>query len=169
MNIGIVNRELGLCADAKRYHRERLEKFRHLDDQAGIANSMYALGHDCLELGEYLEQNTTVKAVRYPGLRSSSGYELARKYFNGVPGTIMTIDLDSQEACYSFMNKLKIIKRATNLNDNKSLIIHPYSTIYAEFSEEEREQAGIRDTMMRLSVGIENAADLVEDIRQALS
>ncbi len=66
------------------------------------------------------------------------------------------------------MNKLCIIRRATNLNDNKSLIIHPHSTIYAEFSEKERADAGIRNTMMRLSVGIENIKDLIEDIEQAL-
>jgi O-acetylhomoserine (thiol)-lyase len=67
------------------------------------------------------------------------------------------------------MNRLKIIRRATNLNDNKSLIIHPYSTIYAEFSEKERQEAGIRDTMMRLSVGIENVEDLIADVEQALA
>jgi O-acetylhomoserine (thiol)-lyase len=66
------------------------------------------------------------------------------------------------------MNKLQIIRRATNLNDNKSLIIHPYSTIYNEFSEEEKKNAGIRNTMMRLSVGIENVEDLISDIAQAL-
>ena len=69
---------------------------------------------------------------------------------------------------FQFMNELKIIRRATNLNDNKSLIIHPYSTIYAEFPEEQRHTAGIRDTMLRLSVGIENVEDLIADIEQAL-
>ena len=80
----------------------------------------------------------------------------------------MTFDLESKEACFAFMNKLQIIRRATNLNDNKSLIIHPHSTIYAEFSDEERQEAGIRDTMMRLSVGIENVDDLIGDIGGAL-
>jgi len=86
-----------------------------------------------------------------------------------VPGTVMTFDLESQEACFSFMNRLKVIRRATNLNDNKSLIIHPYSTIYTEFPESERLKMGIRPGMMRLSVGIEGAEDLIEDIEQALS
>jgi O-acetylhomoserine (thiol)-lyase len=69
---------------------------------------------------------------------------------------------------FAFMNNLQIIRRATNLNDNKSLIIHPHSTIYAEFTEEERKNAGILDTMMRLSVGIENVEDLIADFEQAL-
>ena len=123
---------------------------------------------NCLELGKFLLSQSKVKQVRYPGMESDSGYELAKKQFCGVPGTIISFDLESKEACFVFMNQLKIIRRATNLNDNKSLIIHPHSTIYAEFTEEERQEAGIRDTMMRLSVGIENVEDLIEDIRQAL-
>ena len=123
---------------------------------------------NCLALGEFFKSNSKIKSVGFPGLNSDKNYKLAKKQFNGVPGTIMTFDLESKAACYSFMNKLQIIRRATNLNDNKSLIIHPYSTIYNEFTEEERENAGIRDTMMRLSVGIENVEDLIRDITQAL-
>jgi len=124
---------------------------------------------NCLALGHYLEQHPKVKRVDYPGLKKDPGYERSQKYFMGVPGTIMSFDLETKAACYAFMNKLKIIRRATNLNDNKTLIIHPESTIYAEFSEAERAEAGIRNTMMRLSVGIENVADLIADIEQALS
>uniref|UniRef100_UPI0032171204 PLP-dependent transferase n=1 Tax=uncultured Draconibacterium sp. TaxID=1573823 RepID=UPI0032171204 len=124
---------------------------------------------NCLALGEFLNSNDKVKGVVYPGLKSSAGYEAALNYFNGVPGTIMSFELESKAACFAFMNKLQFIRRATNLNDNKTLIIHPYSTIYSEFSEDERAAAGIRDTMMRLSVGIENVEDLISDIEQALS
>ncbi|MFB6318189.1 aminotransferase class I/II-fold pyridoxal phosphate-dependent enzyme [Saccharicrinis sp. FJH54] len=124
---------------------------------------------NCLKIGDFLEANPGIKRVDYPGLKSSEYYVLAQKYFNGVPGTIMTFDLGSEEECFRFMNKLKIIRRATNLNDNKSLIIHPWSTIYCEFPDEKRQDMGIRPTMMRLSVGIESSADLIEDIRQALS
>ncbi|MFC0875475.1 aminotransferase class I/II-fold pyridoxal phosphate-dependent enzyme [Saccharicrinis sp. FJH2] len=124
---------------------------------------------NCIKLGEFMEAETSIFRVDYPGLKSSAYYNLAQKYFTGVPGTIMTFDLESEEACFRFMNKLNIIRRATNLNDNKSLIIHPWSTIYCEFSEEKRTGMGIRPTMMRLSVGIESSKDLIEDIRQALS
>ena len=123
---------------------------------------------NCMQLGTFFESHPKVKKIGYPGLKSDSRNTLAKKYFNGIPGTIMSFDLESKEACFSFMNKLQIIRRATNLSDNKTLIIHPYSTIYAEFTEEERNQAGIRDTMMRLSVGIENVEDLIADIGQAL-
>ncbi len=123
---------------------------------------------NCMDLGVFFDTHKKVMAVGYPGLKSDANYNLAKRFFNGVPGTIMTFDLESKEACFEFMNKLCIIRRATNLNDNKSLIIHPHSTIYAEFSEKERADAGIRNTMMRLSVGIENIKDLIEDIEQAL-
>ncbi|MDX8337598.1 PLP-dependent transferase [Draconibacterium sp. IB214405] len=123
---------------------------------------------NCLALGEYLNSNPKVKKVSYPGLENDDRYPLAKKYFNGVPGTIMSFELESKDVCYSFMNKLQIIRRATNLNDNKTLIIHPHSTIYAEFTEVERIAAGINNRMMRLSVGIENVADLIADISEAL-
>lgn len=124
---------------------------------------------NCMKLGEYFRQNSKVTRVDYPGLEDSPYYELVKQQFNGVPGSVMTFDLESQEECFRFMNRLKIIRRATNLNDNKSLIIHPYSTIYTEFSENDRREISIRPTMMRLSVGIEGAEDLIVDIEQALS
>jgi O-acetylhomoserine (thiol)-lyase len=123
---------------------------------------------NCMALGQFLKAHPKVKVVDYPGLEDDPGYKLAKKYFRGIPGTIMSFDLESKVACFKFMNRLEIIRRATNLNDNKTLIIHPYSTIYAEFSEEDRVDAGIRDTMMRLSVGIENVEDLMADLEQAL-
>ncbi len=123
---------------------------------------------NCLKLGEFFEKHPQVTRVDYPGLKNSPFYDLAVKQFNGVPGSVMTFDLASQEECFRFMNRLKIIRRATNLNDNKSLIIHPYSTIYAEFPESERLKMGIRPTMMRLSVGIEGFEDLMDDMEQAL-
>lgn len=123
---------------------------------------------NCLKLGDFMQKHPKIARIDYPGLPESPFYELAKKQFNGMPGSIMTFDLGSQEECYRFMNRLKIIRRATNLNDNKSLIIHPYSTIYNEFPENERLESGIRPTMMRLSVGIEGAEDLMEDIELAL-
>lgn len=123
---------------------------------------------NCKKLGEYLENNKHVKRVDYPALQSSNSYLRSMKFFNHKPGAIMTFDLESEEACFKFMNKLQIIRRATNLNDNKTLIIHPYSTIYVEFPPKKREELGIRPTMMRLSVGIEGFDDLITDIEQSL-
>jgi len=123
---------------------------------------------NCIELGRFLSEHPAVKRVNYPGLQGSTFYDLAKKQFGGIPGTIMTFDLESEEACMKFMNRLKTIRRATNLNDNKSLIIHPYSTIFTEFTPEVRAEMDIYPTTMRLSVGIEGGGDLIEDIKQAL-
>lgn len=123
---------------------------------------------NCLKLGEFLENNPAVKRVDYPGLKNSPYYDLAVKQFSGIPGSVMTFDLEDQQTCFRFMDKLKVIRRATNLNDNKSLIIHPFSTIYCDIPEDERVKMNIRPGMMRLSVGIEGADDLIDDISQAL-
>jgi O-acetylhomoserine (thiol)-lyase len=66
------------------------------------------------------------------------------------------------------MNQLKLIRRATNLNDNKTLILHPASTIYCEYSFETRAEMGVGENLLRLSVGIEDVEDLIVDIKQAL-
>lgn len=123
---------------------------------------------NCMQLGKFLSKHEKVKQITYPGMPDASDYELAKKQFAGKPGTILTFDLESEKACFEFMNRLQLIRRATNLNDNKSLIIHPWSTIYVDFPEEERLSMKIRPTMMRLSVGIEGAEDLMEDIDRAL-
>jgi O-acetylhomoserine (thiol)-lyase len=81
---------------------------------------------------------------------------------------MLTIDLESREACFAFLNKLKLIKRATNLFDNKSLAIHPASTIFGNFTPEVRKSMRVADTTIRLSVGLENIDDLISDIKQAL-
>lgn len=125
--------------------------------------------NNCLALGDFLKSQPKISEVNYPGLHDSPNYLLSLKQFDGKPGSIMTFDLPSKEVAFKFYNKLKIIRRATNLNDNKTLIIHPHSTIYAEFSLADREAMGIRDTMFRLSVGIEDVNDLIYDIEQALA
>ncbi len=124
---------------------------------------------NCMKLGKFFENHPAVKRVDYPGLKNSPYYDLAVEQFSGIPGSVMTFDLEDQKTCFTFMDRLKIIRRATNLNDNKSLIIHPYSTIYCDIPEEERLKMNIRPGMMRLSVGIEGAEDLIADIEQALA
>ncbi|WP_066629400.1 aminotransferase class V-fold PLP-dependent enzyme [Labilibacter marinus] len=124
---------------------------------------------NCVALGEYFVAHENITSVSYPGLKSDPGYALSVKQFSGKPGGVMTIDLASKESCYKFMDALNIVRRATNLNDNKTLIIHPWSTIYSEFCDEEKIEMGIRDTMLRVSVGIEEVADLIADFESALA
>lgn len=109
-----------------------------------------------------------IVSVNYPGLSSNRFHAVATRQFGAAPGAMLTFDLASQAACYAFMNRLRLIRRATNLFDHKSLAIHPWSTIFGTFSEEARRAMDISPCTIRLSVGLEDAADLLADIRQAL-
>ncbi len=120
-------------------------------------------------LAAWLETQPRVSMVNYPGLVSSPFYEIARRQFGGKPGALLTFDVASARECVEVMNRLKFIRRATNFNDNKSLAIHPFHTIYVEFPPEKRLELGIREGMIRLSVGIEDYDDLQSDLEQALN
>jgi len=119
-------------------------------------------------IAEFLEGHKAVKSVNYPGLKSSPYYAVAKKQFNDKPGALLTFDLASKEQCFGFLNRLKLIRRATNLQDNRTLILHPASTIFCEYNDKLKNEMGVRETMIRLSVGIEDYRDLIEDIKQAL-
>lgn len=123
---------------------------------------------NALIVAKWLEQNEKVVKVDYPGLESSNYNKIAKKQFGNKFGGLLTFDLKDKESAFKFMDSLKLIRRATNLNDNKSLIIHPASTIFAEYSAEERAGMGVRESLIRLSVGIEDWEDLIEDIEKAL-
>lgn len=122
-----------------------------------------------LEVARGLEGMPGVVSVGYPGLSSDRFHEVAVRQFGRAPGAMLTFNLTSQEACYAFLNRLELIRRATNLFDNKSLAIHPWSTIFGTFPESVRLSMGLSPCTIRLSVGLEDAADVLSDIRQALS
>lgn len=122
-----------------------------------------------MKIAEFLKDQRQVESVSYPGLSDSPYHDVAKKQFNNRFGGIIAFELSDKEKCFSFLNRLELIKRATNLGDNTSLIIHPASTIFNEFSEEEKEAMGVTEKLIRLSVGIETMDDLVHDLRQALA
>jgi len=118
-------------------------------------------------LAKHLESLNSVKNVHYPGLASSPYQATASRLFKNRYGSLLTFRLESREHCYRFMDALHLIRRATNIHDNKTLIIHPASTIFCEYQKESRDSMGVYDNMIRLSVGIEDEADLLDDINQA--
>lgn len=121
-----------------------------------------------LEIARRLRTIPSVNKVNYLGLEDNPFHELATKQFGGTYGAMLTIDLADRKACFEFLNRLKLVKRATNLFDNRSLAIHPASTIFGPFTEEERLALDIFDTTIRLSIGIEDVDDIFEDLKQAL-
>ena len=122
----------------------------------------------CFELAKLLQSLQGVVSVNYTGLEDNPFYEISKKQFGECPGAMLTFDLESKEKCYSFMRKLSLIKRATNLFDNVSLIIHPYSTIYGTYTVEQKEIMEVKETTLRLSVGLESVDALFNDIKKAL-
>ncbi|MDR1344030.1 MAG: PLP-dependent transferase, partial [Tannerellaceae bacterium] len=121
----------------------------------------------CLELARRLQKTEGIVSVNYTGLEDNPFYALSSAQFGRYPGAMMTFDLASREACFSFLNRLKLIRRATNLFDNKSLILHPASTIYGGFTEDLRRSMHIKQQTIRLSTGLESTDDLMDDILQA--
>lgn len=129
----------------------------------------YALqSANTLALAEKLRTLPAIKQVNYVGLSDNPYHDVAVRQFGPTAGCMMTIDLADQQACFDFINRLQLIFRATNLFDNKSLAIHPASTIFGNFTAEERAAMDVLDTTIRLSVGLENVDDLFDDIKQAL-
>lgn len=119
-------------------------------------------------LATKLRTLSAIRYVNYVGLEDNPYHSLARRQFGPTAGAMITIDLDSQDACFRFINRLKLIRRATNLFDNKTLAIHPASTIFGPFTDEQRRSMDVKETTSRLSIGLEDVDDLFEDICQAL-
>lgn len=123
---------------------------------------------NALQLAKKLKTLPQIKAVNYVGLQDNKYHDLAQKQFGNTAGAMVCIDLASEKACFNFLNRLRLVHRATNLFDNRTLAIHPYSTIFGSFSAEEKKAMDVLDTTIRLSVGLEDVDDIFEDIKQAL-
>ena len=123
---------------------------------------------NALQLAEGLRELGMIQHVNYIGLEDNPFHELSQRQFGKTAGAMLTIDLASKEACFRFLNRLRLIHRATNLFDNRTLAIHPASTIFGLFPEHQLEKMNVRQTTIRLSVGLEAVEDLLEDLQQAL-
>ncbi len=121
-----------------------------------------------LWLAQQCQQFSEIKHVNYTGLEDNPFYELSLLQFGPLPGAVFTIALSSKETAFNFIDKLKIFRRATNLFDRKSLAIHPASTIFGLFTPEQCADMSVSDTIIRLSVGLEDGEDLLADIKESL-
>jgi O-acetylhomoserine (thiol)-lyase len=124
---------------------------------------------NALQLAQWLEQNRSVQWVNYPGLESHTDYGLAQTYLPDGQGAIVGFGIQGgMEAGKKLINNAKLFSHLANIGDAKSLIIHPASTTHAQLSAEEHAQTGVTPEYIRLSVGIEDAADLIADLDQAI-
>ncbi|MCW8878670.1 MAG: methionine gamma-lyase [Kangiellaceae bacterium] len=119
-------------------------------------------------VAEFLEAHPRIKQVNYPGLPSHQGYPLIGKQMRAAGG-IMAFEIDGTfDDAVTFMNSLKLCSIAVSLGDAETLIQHPASMTHSPYEEEERAAAGISETLIRLSVGLENVHDIISDLTQAL-
>ncbi|MEQ8198427.1 MAG: O-acetylhomoserine aminocarboxypropyltransferase/cysteine synthase family protein [Clostridiaceae bacterium] len=119
---------------------------------------------------DFLSKHPKVEWVNYPELEGNPYKELSAKYFPKGPGSIFTFGIKGGvEAGKKFINSLELFSLLANVADAKSLVIHPASTTHAELTEEEQREAGVTPDLVRLSIGIENADDLIYDLDQALA
>ena len=121
------------------------------------------------KVAEYLQSREDVAWVNYPGLENDKYHALAQKYMpNGTCGVISFGLKGGRQAAGEFMDKLKLAAIVTHVADARTCVLHPASHTHRQLSDEQLREAGVDPSLIRLSVGIENVDDIIEDIRQAL-
>ena len=121
-------------------------------------------------VAKWLEARPDVKWVAYPGLESSKWHALQERYLPKGGGSVLAFDVTGgKEGAFAFANALQVIKISNNLGDAKSLITHPATTTHQRIGPEARAESGIGEGMLRLSCGLEDVDDLIEDIGAALA
>ncbi|MBP5331451.1 MAG: PLP-dependent transferase [Lachnospiraceae bacterium] len=128
---------------------------------------MDRISENAMKIARYLKTEPKVKKVYYVGLEDSKGYEIIKKQSRGFGGMI-SIELVSKELAEHILANVRIFQYAESLGGVDSLITYPMLQTHADVPKEERDARGINDRFLRISVGIENADDLIEDLRQAI-
>jgi len=125
-------------------------------------------GANALKIARYLEAHPKVEKVFFPGLADHPGHELAAEQMDGF-GALLSFELKGgQEAARSLLSGLELIKLAVSLGDTETLIEYPFAMTHRDYSSGELEMFGLNESLVRISVGLENAADLIADLERAL-
>ena len=158
----LIMRDLGAC----------LAPYNALSCLTGIQTLALRMQRHCenaLAVAEFLENHPKVEKVNCPALPSSPYYELCKKYSPKGAGGVFTFVLKGgKKAGETFMNSLQLLQIVANVGDVRSQVIHPASTTHSQLSAEQLVAAGITEGTVRLSIGIEDKADIIADISQAL-
>ncbi len=121
-----------------------------------------------LAIAEFLEAHPKVNKVNYPGLKSDINYELGQKYFKGGHSGLLSFEVTDRETAQKIADSTDIFSLVVNIGDSKSIITHPASTTHQQLSTQELIDAGVPAGLVRLSVGIEDTQDLIDDLSKAL-
>ena len=125
---------------------------------------------NAMTVANHLKNNAQISWINYAGLESDKYHDLAQRMASGKPSSIISFGIKGgEEAGSKFIDALQLIKRLVNIGDAKSLACHPASTTHRQLNEEELKTAGVSADLVRISVGIENVADIIADIDQALA
>ncbi len=130
---------------------------------------------NALAVAAYLERHPKVAWARYPGLAGDPAHALAREYLSKGAGGMVVFGigerggLDGKAAGRKFVASLRLFSHLANVGDAKSLVLHPASTTHSQLSRAQQEQAGLKPELVRLSIGLEHADDILEDLEQALA
>ncbi|MDA7744996.1 aminotransferase class I/II-fold pyridoxal phosphate-dependent enzyme [bacterium] len=125
---------------------------------------------NAMTVANHLKNNAQISWINYAGLESDKYHDLAQRMASGKPSSIISFGIKGgEEAGSKFIDALQLIKRLVNIGDAKSLACHPASTTHRQLNEEELKTAGVSADLVRISVGIENVADIISDIDQALA
>ncbi|MBQ3041115.1 MAG: O-acetylhomoserine aminocarboxypropyltransferase/cysteine synthase [Clostridia bacterium] len=135
-----------------------------------LALRMERHSENARKVAEYLSKHPKVEWILHPSLEENKYYDLANKYMPKGQGGMMSFGVKGgSEKASKFMEALKMIAIVTHVADSRSCVLHPASTTHRQLSSADLEAIGIKDNLIRLSVGIENADDIIEDIEQALA
>ena len=121
------------------------------------------------EVAAFLEKHPKVLRTLYPSLESHPQHQLARRQMTGSGNLVAFVTAGGKAGAFRFQNALRIVKISNNLGDAKSLITHPATTTHQKLSPEDKATLGIDEALVRLSVGLEDSADLIEDLDRALA
>jgi cystathionine beta-lyase/cystathionine gamma-synthase len=124
---------------------------------------------NAMKIAQYLVNHEKIRCVNYPGLPTHPDYEIARKQMKGFGGMLSFEVRADFEGTKRFMDNLKVVKLATSLGGVTTLATQPVTNTHVALSPEEREKTGISDSLVRISVGIEDAEVIIKDIEQALN
>ena len=123
---------------------------------------------NAMKVAEYLQANDKIVSVSYPGLESDPYYALAKKYLKGPSGVISLVMKGGKQGAVRFMDSLKMASNEVHVCDIRTCVLHPASETHRQLSDEQLAACGINPGMVRLSVGLENIDDILEDLEQAL-
>ena len=124
---------------------------------------------NAIKAAEYLSNHELVEWVRFPGLKDDPAYELSEKYLKGTGGTMVVFGIKGgKDSGQKFIDNLKMFRHVANVGDTRSLAIHPASTTQSQLDDEQLIAAGSPAELVRLSIGIEDIDDIIEDLSQAL-